>query len=39
MLKMVCFHLIINKNNEINNPDRPEIPNHFYRILIIDGSG
>ena len=36
---MINFDDYANENKTEHNPDWPYIPNHSYRILIIDGSG
>ena len=36
---MINLDNIINQNNEEHNKKWPHIPDHPYRILIIDGSG
>ena len=36
---MINLDNITNKNNKKHNEKWPYIPNHPYRILIIDGSG
>ena len=36
---MINLDDITNKNNKEHNEKRPYIPDHPYRILIIDGSG
>ena len=36
---MINFDNITNKNETEHNSNWPYIPNHSYRMLIIDGSG
>ena len=36
---MINFDDVIKENIKQHNPNQPEIPDHPYRILIIDGSG
>ena len=37
--KMINFDDVIKEETEEYNPNRSEIPDHPYRILIIGGSG
>ena len=37
--KMIDFDDFVNLNIKEHNPNRPQIPDHYYRILIIGYSG
>ena len=37
--KMINFHVVTKENIKEHYPNWPLIPDHSYRILIIDGSG
>ena len=36
---MISFNDIKNENTNVHSPERPQIPNHPYQILIISGLG
>ena len=36
---MINFDDVTKQNIKQHNPDRPKIPDHLYRILILEGSG
>ena len=36
---MINLDEVTGENTKENNPHWPQIPNHPYRILIVDGSG
>ena len=37
--KMINFDDVIKQNIKKHNPDRPQIPDHPYKTLIVGGSG